>query len=113
MQFCAVCDNMLFMNVDKDEVLTFVCRKCNNVVTHAKTTLCVKPDYGDDEEAFRSKMNANTVHDPTCQRVDTIACTQCDVKPVEMIVVKYDDRQMKYAYMCQHCRHVYTATDAA
>ena len=113
MQFCTVCDNMMFMNVDKEEFLTFVCRKCNNVVTHPKATLCVKPDYGDDEEAFRSKMNENTVYDATCQRVDTIACTQCDVKPVEMIVVKYDDRRMKYAYMCQHCRHVYTATDVA
>ena len=51
MNFCDVCDNMLYVNIDENEVLTYKCKTCQKVYDHKinKTNCVYEETYNIDD----------------------------------------------------------------
>jgi hypothetical protein len=110
MKFCSVCDNMMYLNLDEEERLTYRCKNCANVESgDGLNSACVLGrNYIDDETKFRQYVNPNIKYDPTLPRVNTIpcvnqACTKPSDKDDEVIYVKYDRTNVRYMYYCCFC----------
>lgn len=102
MYFCSECGNMYYIKiVDK---LIYYCRKCGHEDDNLnKDKICVS------KTDFRKKTNFDIVNeytklDPTLPRRNNIQCPnkKCD-KQNNVIYLRYDDSNMKYIYICNHC----------
>jgi len=110
MRFCDQCENMLYISVDETD-LVFQCKNCNFSVKEDCSSKAenIKNDLRDDK--YSIYMNKHIKHDPTLPRVNNILCpnevcrskTEKDKKEGEVIYVKYNPNDMKYAYLCCHC----------
>lgn len=117
MEFCPVCGNLLYLR-EEDNTLIHVCRFCDHRATKSDSTakLCVSSTDHSKRGAvanlqmFRSPA---TVDDPTLPRVDYIACannkcTRPEGAGHDVVFMKYDATNMRFAYHCAHCHHVWT-----
>lgn len=129
MHFCIKCGNMYYIKIDDKEELMYNCRKCghnNNELINELDNLCVsKTEINKNSTVdYSNIINEYTKLDPTLPRINNINCPRADcpsniapksdneskgksVKPVEkeIIYIRYDDRNMKYMYLCGVCDH--------
>jgi len=129
MHFCIKCGNMYYIKIDDNEELTYNCRKCghkNSDLINELDNLCVsKTELNKNSNVdYSTIINQYTKLDPTLPRINNINCPRADcpsniqssdgeskdgntVKPVdkEIIYIRYDDRNMKYLYLCGVCDH--------
>lgn len=119
MKFCAVCHNMLYVNVKKPEEgepnLVFYCKACGYEELQAgKGSICIVDDNKiNDHMKYAQYINANLKHDPTLPRMTDMACPEPDCPtakkgstlPNEIIYMNYNPADMKYVYFCCHCNH--------
>jgi len=117
MRFCTNCENMYYIQIsEKDENnLQYYCRKCGHVDTEFKVeNLSIsKVQLKQDEQQFNNIINKYTKLDPTLPRVNRVLCpnsacltnTDADNYPKEIIYIRYDDKNMKYMYLCCTCDH--------
>lgn len=109
MEFCEVCDNMLFIT-SREELgvasLLHICRKCGNEKPiHASV---VSSMTFTKKEQYSSVINKYTKLDPTLPRINSIPCPKKEcinhTRPnPEIIYVRYDNVDLKYAYLCPEC----------
>ncbi len=122
MKFCTQCDNMYYLAVDEDDInkLTYYCRNCKNVDnTISSEGACIINTYSVNNKNmnFNHVINKYTKLDPTLPRMKNIKCPNAECKSnnvdgdkylhPEVIYMRYDDANMKYAYICSICDFVW------
>jgi hypothetical protein len=100
------------MKVQDDSLVNY-CKNCNFSITEnysksAKTV--IENKFHDDHGNYSQYVTPYIVYDSTLPRVNNIKCVNKDHKDDEVIVIKYDQANMKYLYYCVHCE-VFWTTD--
>lgn len=115
MEFCKICQNMLYLKTELDQSLTRYCKNCKfqhqDAPTLGKAVCVSKTVYTEDDLLYMQHKNAFLRFDPTLPRVadPNLVCENKDCsgprdKP-QMIYVKYHPVHMKYFYTCDYCGH--------
>ena len=110
MRFCQVCENMFYIKVSEDgNNLLLYCRNCENTETEV-TDLCIhsSEEYTTEE----TYINRFTKLDPTLPRIYKIPCPNKDCQSnassePEIILLRYDNTNLKYLYLCSTCDHTW------
>lgn len=119
MEFCEVCDNLLFME-DKDGNLVKYCKHCHvGKEMDARTSSAVKITesvYSEDDLLYKQYQNQYLRYDPTLPRVQDVPCPNSDCtgpkdQPPRVLYVKYHPIHMKYFYCCEYCGHTWRMDD--
>ena len=125
--FCPDCGFILFLkkNLDKDDniidtryeqnSLLNYCKNCNyQTEFNHVNTLVFNKKYGDTYQVENKIQNDYLIHDPTLPRISNIDCinSSCisnsgEVEK-EIIFIKFDEDNMKYLYLCKHCKASWT-----
>jgi len=113
MHFCIVCQNMYYTSVDPNDSnkLIYYCRNCGNTDNNISLSnvSVFKMQLKKSEQEFSHIINPYTKLDPTLPRVNKILCPNPDCatntkeEPREIIYIRYDTINMKYAYLCSTC----------
>lgn len=111
MKFCNICNNMLYIKVDKDQLL-YYCKNCDFVTQDDTTaTKCIMENVLDENVSnFKQYITPHIKYDPTLPRVNNIKCpnSKCS-KPTdvdnEVIYIKFNPVKMSYLYYCCHCEN--------
>jgi DNA-directed RNA polymerase subunit M/transcription elongation factor TFIIS len=116
MKFCSFCDNMQYIRLAKDDSILYYCKNCGaeDAVEDKATRLVLERSFMDDSTSYKQYMNEYLKYDPTLPRVTNIKCpsTTCkDQKDKEVIVVRYDNTNMKYLYHCSVCSTFWRTSD--
>ncbi len=112
MKFCTHCENMLYTKLTgaKEDILTYYCRNCNVVAPYDVSDLCVsKQNFKRSEQKYQNSVNEYTKLDPTLPRTNAIKCPnlECSTNNSdtnrEIVMIRYDDIQLRYVYLCSTC----------
>jgi len=112
MEFCEICDNLLYLRAEKDNALTKYCKHCTFSKTQEANTGAVKIGttlYSEDDLLYLQYQNRYLRCDPTLPRVNDpgIKCPNGDCKESrekpQVLYVKYHPVNMKYLYCCDYC----------
>lgn len=133
MHFCPKCGNMYYLRLIKDELtqddgLIYYCRSCGNedisLVSNLNNLYVSKTDV-QQVANYKNTINKYTKLDPTLPRITNIDCpnAQCDSNQhedspddtpgvskkadKEIIYIRYDDKNMKFIYLCAVCDTVW------
>jgi DNA-directed RNA polymerase subunit M/transcription elongation factor TFIIS len=104
MNFCDVCDNMLYIKHDGMRIL-HMCMCCHKEFSDILKDKTVRVSRKVINESSQSvTIDQDTFSDPTLPVVDTIPCNnkKCD-KPPRVAYIRYDHVNMKYMYKCRNC----------
>lgn len=116
MHFCIHCSNMYYISINEDTTkLEYYCRNCGHINTELDTTeICVLNSNTKDDNAYINNfVNRYTKLDPTLPRVTNILCPngECDTNTKsserEIIYIRYNNVDMKYAYVCNTCDQIW------
>lgn len=131
MQFCPACDNILHMQIGQLEKnasttqipLTLYCKHCPYSIdvdqTKKNQNMMFNPcmyrsNYSSNHALYYSTLiNQYTFDDPSLPRID-MACqnSNCvshrDDVQSEILYVRFNDQDMRYVYLCKHCRQCWT-----
>ena len=121
MHFCSQCQNMYYISIDPNDTnkLVYYCRNCGNKdsMLSVENVTISKVQLKKSEQEFSHIINKYTKLDPTLPRINKILCpnaecsTNKDDKHREIIYIRYDDRNMKYVYLCSTCNSVWKTED--
>lgn len=121
MEFCDVCDNMLYMKSDNNLLVKF-CKHCNfQKEVNAQNNGPIKISqtlYSEDDLLYMQYQNKYLRYDPTYQRIQdpSIVCPNQSCtgsKDVQQVLyVKYHPVHMKYLFCCDHCGFMWRLEDA-
>ncbi len=108
MNFCNICENMLYL---KNDSLKYYCRNCGEV-SESKIEKCVYTNkYTKDDLANRFLDNPHILTDPTLPKLKTMKCINVDCETntnddmdSEIIYIKYNHENLKYLYICTKCK---------
>jgi|TARA_B100000941_G_C28491816_1_gene548374 DNA-directed RNA polymerase subunit M/transcription elongation factor TFIIS len=110
--FCENCDNILYLYKQSDgDELYYCCKSCSNQVKIEDKMKQVYTNTNDTVDISESiNSNPYITHDitiPTIQNNSNIKCQNVDCPGEETSIkfIKYDDVNMKYIYICNHCGH--------
>ena len=111
MEFCEVCDNMLYVKTNEKKELVKYCKHCSfekketiNTAIRISQTI-----YSEDDLLYNQNINEYLRFDPTFRRIKDphIKCPNkdCTSEPDnnQVIYIKYDSKNMKYLYVCETC----------
>ena len=129
MHFCENCGNMYYIELNKDnlDTLIYYCRNCgekNNKLIEQLNNFCVsKTHIIQNTGEYKNVINEYTHLDPTLPRVKfNMDCPNAECnsnmkgtkeskdpdddakKPKEIIYLRYNDKNMKYVYLCCVCK---------
>ena len=123
MKFCKVCDNMYYVSINEKDTnqLEYYCRNCGDIddaSTNQEIQCVLNTNLKHEEQKFQHIVNKYMKLDPTLPRIYTIPCSndQCptnkgeddkDYQPREVIYVRYDNKNLKYVYMCCVCNQTW------
>lgn len=117
MYFCSKCENMYYIKLSEEDknTLIYYCRKCGNEDKKlTKENIYVsKTHFKKSTQNFSHLVNEYTKLDPTLPRRNNIPCpnNECEShkkgKNSEVIYLRYDDENMKYIYICNHCDKIW------
>jgi DNA-directed RNA polymerase subunit M/transcription elongation factor TFIIS len=112
---------MYYISIDPNDAnkLVYYCRNCGNVdeTLSVDNVTVSKIQLKKSEQEFSHIINQYTKLDPTLPRINTVLCpnssckTNTDEAPKEIIYIRYDDTNMKYAYLCSTCDTVWKTED--
>lgn len=129
MHFCTICHNMYYISINSvnSDNLVYYCRNCghidNNssksVLSNPKNIFIIQTNLKKQEEEFNHIINQYTKLDPTLPRVNNVLCPndECltnldpDNNSREIIIMRYDDKNMKYVSLCSTCDTVWKTED--
>jgi DNA-directed RNA polymerase subunit M/transcription elongation factor TFIIS len=106
---------MLYIRLDKEDAnsLEYYCRNCGNVDNLiTKDNLCISTTNLTSQDSTPThNINLYTKYDPTLPRTTTIKCPNAECisnqedgeTNREVIYIRYDDKNMKYLYLCKYC----------
>ena len=110
MDFCKLCENMLYIKTEDNRLFNH-CKNCSNSVeidSNNKSIPIIENNYEEENINYHTFINPYIKHDPTLPRVNNIVCpnVKCTKKKNEdneVIFIKYDNENMKYLYYCLYC----------
>ena len=119
MEFCEICENLLYLKTNETSALVKYCKHCT--FTKEETRLgavkVAESLYSEDDLLYLQYQNKYLRYDPTLPRVSdpSIYCpnVECcgpkdaasrgiEFKP-QVLYVKYHPVHMKYLYCCDYC----------
>lgn len=114
MEFCDVCDNMLYVSPSSVPgeaelgLAALACLHCGSRKPIARkagepSVLVSETRYGDDSARYLHYVTPDLHEDPTLPRTDC-ACPKPGCGGDKAIYVKYDETNMKYIYSCVRCK---------
>jgi len=120
MHFCEKCQNMYYLKISEEDgnKLIYYCRNCGfEDSTLTSENICVsETTVRRDSQKYTQTINEYTKEDPTLPRITTIRCPNQECKSNkegeeassrEVLYIRYDDKNMKYIYMCAVCDTVW------
>ncbi len=121
MEFCDICDNLLYLRTTNNINLIKYCKHCNfmkdDEVTGQVALKVAESLYSDDDLLYLQFQNKYLRCDPTLPRVSDPAipcasttCTKPEDSPNQVLYVKYHPVHMKYLYCCDYCGHTWRKT---
>ena len=112
MEFCEICHNMYYMKLEEEtKRLVYVCKHCNHVDKQSIETSNLKVyKYSKQTKTQDIHINEYTKYDPSlphvyhirCPNSDCICNKNSDIQQ-DVVYVRSDAIEMKYAYLCFHC----------
>ena len=129
MRFCTQCHNMYYIRLsnEDEQALIYYCRNCGHSENISETNidnLCIsKTNIASNKNPYRHIVNKFTKMDPTLPRIKNMKCPNKDCasnasagkkeEPIEpeIIYLRYDDKNMKYIYLCANCDITWLSTD--
>ena len=110
-RFCGKCDNKYYHNIENNQ-LKYYCRVCGNVeINISKEALCVlDTSFHKENDNFDHLVNRFTKLDPTLPHIN-LQCpndsckTNIDKKVTDAIYIRYDNKRLKFLYICTECDH--------
>ena len=129
MRFCTQCHNMYYIRLSNEDgqALIYYCRNCGHSENISETNienLCIaKTNITSNKNPYQHIVNKFTKMDPTLPRIKNMKCPNKDCSsnaPVgkkqehidpEIIYLRYDDKNMKYIYLCANCDITWLSTD--
>lgn len=126
MHFCPECGNMYYLKLlsDDQDKLIYYCRNCGNEdksLSDNLTNLYVSKSETNTSMNYKNIINKYTKLDPTLPRIQNIDCPnpncECNQpseekgdnkKYKEILYIRYDDKNMKFVYLCAICDKVWT-----
>ncbi len=109
MHFCDNCNNMYYLKLKDSEtsVLIYYCRQCGNEKDIDDSNISVlKTNINNVNDTFINVINEYTKYDPTLPRTNNIKCPNVDCNSTnnsDIIYIRYDDKNIKYIYLCPMC----------
>lgn len=114
MHFCVNCDNMYYIKLGGEESneLVYYCRNCGHENTNIGTEdiFVSRTNLKPVDNNYVNIINKYTKFDPTLPRVTNVTCpnSECTTKTddtvsKEVIMMRYDDKKLKYVYLCPNC----------
>jgi len=111
MKFCKNCSNMYYLSVSEEnpDIITFYCRNCGDTESNTEMICIYKSSSEETNEVNENVINRYTKLDPTLPRIHKIPCPKEDCPthtehiPNEVILIRYDNSNMKYLYLCSIC----------
>lgn len=138
MKFCEKCDYMYYISISEADsnLLSYYCRNCGHKdECIAEEGACVlSTQLKTSQNKFNHIINGYTKLDPTLPRIYNIPCPNLACKshagpsPLaesngseeadpkkksEVIYMRYDDKNLKYLYICVSCDAVWKTDDSA
>ena len=117
MEFCNVCNNMLYVRTNEERHLVKYCRHCENtkVDTVNGSIKISETIYSEDDMLYHQNSNKYLRFDPTLRRINdilvkcnnTCCIANTENKDQQVIYIKYDNKNMKYLYCCDHCGNIW------
>tara|TARA_B100000401_G_C52298658_1_gene481600 strand:+ start:181 stop:558 length:378 start_codon:yes stop_codon:yes gene_type:complete len=119
MEFCDVCENKMGIKWKNEEIpggppqkiLVYYCSNCGDNKSYTRDTIINNKLYHQNYQIDKSYVTLNNsllCEDPTLQKVDPnsdIKCPNCAPdKSKDITYYIYDTDDMKYLYICRHCK---------
>lgn len=119
---------MYYISIDADDSnkLVYYCRNCGHVdndigksILKSNNIFITQTNLKKKEQEFGHIINQYTKLDPTLPRVNNVLCpndecltnTESNKNLREIIIVRYDDKNMKYISLCSTCDTVWKTED--
>jgi DNA-directed RNA polymerase subunit M/transcription elongation factor TFIIS len=109
-EFCDKCENLLYLYIDPEtDGMYMKCKSCGNQKPMDDKVLEINNNtHITVDKSDVINTNPFITHDitlPTIQHNKNITCQNddCPSKEVDIKYIKYDDINMKYLYICNHC----------
>lgn len=111
MKFCSECNNLYYFKLESDDSnkLIYYCRNCGHETVPDEKNILVSKINNHTQKKYTQYINNFTKHDPTLPRINNLPCIneQCEFhsskKNREIIYIRYDEDNLKYAYLCPKC----------
>ena len=111
MKFCSECNNLYYFKLESDDSnnLIYYCRNCGHETVPDEKNILVSKINNNTQKKYTQYINSFTKHDPTLPRINNLPCIneQCEFhsskKNREIIYIRYDEANLKYAYLCPKC----------
>jgi DNA-directed RNA polymerase subunit M/transcription elongation factor TFIIS len=120
MEFCDICDNMLYIKDHEGTGLMKYCKHCGfeKIIGQSGSALKISETiYSEDDLLYMQYQNKYLRHDPTLPRVrdpnltcPNDACSGPRDEP-QVLYVKYHPVHMKYFYCCDYCGFTWRSDD--
>lgn len=117
MEFCDVCNNMLYMKTSENKKMLKYCKHCPFTIENQQSGAIKISEtmYSDDDLLYNQNINQYLRFDPTLRRIkdEKTKCNKEDcvsntgAKEQQVLYIKYDPRNMKYLYVCDHCGNIW------
>lgn len=121
MEFCEVCENMLYMRTGEDGALDRYCKNCpftkKELPGGGRAIKVAKTMYSEDDMLFIQNQNPYLRNDPTLPRVSDkeLVCPKPECPgpkdQPQVLFVKYHPVNMKYFYCCDYCGYCWRKND--
>lgn len=120
MSYCPKCENFLYAD-SKGNKLKRICRTCGYTQDDTNGGLVMETIVQErSSEGYKILLNEFTRQDPTLPHVNTLPCpntkgyeengkfvppcgTNTGKDPRDVIIIKYDNQNMKFIYICNVC----------
>lgn len=115
MDFCDICNNMLYVKSDEEKNLIKYCRHCDfsKIENTTKAIKISETMYSEDDLLYNQHINKYLRFDPTLRRIkdNSITCpnSDCNVPEEEqrILYIKYHPHNMNYLYVCDSCGNIW------
>jgi DNA-directed RNA polymerase subunit M/transcription elongation factor TFIIS len=111
MEFCNICNNLLYLKESDESDLIKYCRHCKfeHKVEITNLFQVSKTNYTDDDLLYNQHINKFLRYDPTLRRIsdNSIKCKNQNCsgkdKPPQVLYIKYNSKSMQFLYVCDYC----------
>lgn len=120
MKFCNKCDNMYYIGINQtnNNNIQHYCRYCENIDENISSEGSCIIDVNTKITQQNDVVNEYTKQDPTLPHLYNITCSNAECKSnkkaeikSDIIFLRYNDKDMKYVYICTHCDHSWKTND--